>query len=153
MDDSTKNIKFSKSELKILEKCLHLLLNNNSSENTNELFIILGKLRKEIMDITKIEEVDEIEEPSKKYIYVKYENEREPKIFDGKAYSYYTSLNLQVGDIVIAPTKNGESIARVSRVDVPYEEVIDIIPYMKEITSRIDRNRFLEFSEIIEVAA
>ena len=58
MDDSTKNIKFSKSELKILEKGLHLLLNNNSSENTNELFIILGKLRKEIMDITKIEEVD-----------------------------------------------------------------------------------------------
>lgn len=150
MADSDKKIMFSKTELKILEKGLHLLLNSNSSENTNELFIILGKIRKEMIDISKLVEINETE---KNYICVKYENEREPKIFDGKAYSYYTSLNLQVGDIVIAPTKFGESIARVSKIDVPYEEVKDIIPYMKEITRKIDRIKFLEFSEIIEDAA
>jgi len=154
MDDSTKNIKFSKSELKILEKGLHLLLNTNPLENDNELFMVLGKIRKETIDISKIEEINEsVQERNRRYIYVKYENEKEPKIFDGKMYSYYTNLNLKVGDIVIAPTKFGESVARVSKIDVPYAEIKDIIPYMKEITRKIDRIKYLEFSEIIEDAA
>lgn len=86
-------------------------------------------------------------------VLVKYEDDFIPRTFSGKQYSYYTNIKLNEGDIVIAPTKYGTSIARVSRINVPEEEIEDIKPYMKTITTRIDKNRFLKFAEIQEEAA
>lgn len=86
-------------------------------------------------------------------IGVKFENEYVPRTFDGKSYSYLTEIELNVGDIVKAPTKFGTSIARVSRVNIPENEIEDIKPYMKTITKRINRDRYLEFAEILEEVA
>lgn len=84
---------------------------------------------------------------------VKYESDYTPRTFSGKVYSYFTDLKLNEGDIVIAPTVYGTSIARVSRINIPEEEIKDIKPYMKTITTRIDKNRFLKFAEVQEEAA
>ena len=66
-------------------------------------------------------------------ISVKYEDNYVPKTFSGKAYSYYTNLNLNVGDLVIAPTAYGDKIARVSEIDIPEYKIISIKPYLKNI--------------------
>lgn len=86
-------------------------------------------------------------------IAVKYENEFIPRTFGGKSYSYFTNKKLDVGDIVEAPTKFGTSIARVSRINIPKEEIENIKPYMKTITKKINRDRFLNFAEIQEEVA
>ena len=41
-------------------------------------------------------------------ISVKYEDRFMPKTFNGKAYSYITQVNVEIGDLVIAPTAYGE---------------------------------------------
>lgn len=43
--------------------------------------------------------------------------------YSGNAYTYYADVPVQVGDIVKAPTKFGESEAKVCRVDVPESEI------------------------------
>lgn len=85
-------------------------------------------------------------------IAVKYENQFVPRTFGGKSYSYYTNKELKVGDIVEAPTKHGLNIARVSKINIPEEEIKEIKPYMKTITKKIDRDRYLNFAEIREAA-
>lgn len=89
----------------------------------------------------------------KRYIYVKYEDSHNPRTFKGKAYSYYTNLKLAEGDLVEAPTRYGISIARVSQINVPEETVRNIIPFMKEITKKISKDRFLNYDEILEEVA
>lgn len=86
-------------------------------------------------------------------IAVKYEDKFIPRTFGGKSYSYFTILKLNEGDIVKAPTQNGISIARVSRVNIPEDEIKDIKPYMKTITKKINRDRYLKFAEIQEEVA
>lgn len=86
-------------------------------------------------------------------IAVKYENKFIPRTFGGKSYSYFTKLELNEGDIVKAPTQYGISIARVSRINIPEDEIKDIKPYMKTITKRINRDRYLKFAEIQEEVA
>ena len=86
-------------------------------------------------------------------IGVKYEDKYEPRSFTGGIYSYYTDLELNVGDIVKAPTRNGESIARVSRIDIPEDEVEHIKSKMLTITKKINRDRFMNFAEILEDVA
>ena len=56
-------------------------------------------------------------------ISVKYEDKYMPKTFSGKAYSYYTTINVNVGDIVKAPTLYGVSNALVTSINVPEEKV------------------------------
>ena len=85
-------------------------------------------------------------------IKVTYENQFNPRTFQGKAYTYLTKLELKVGDIVIAPTKYGESIARVSFINVPRDEIKDIED-IKLITKKINRDRFLNYAEIQEEVA
>lgn len=85
-------------------------------------------------------------------VSVKYEDNYAPKTFGGKAYSYYTSILLQVGDLVNAPTAYGEKIARVSEVDIPEYKVETIKPYLKIITEKIDRETYLQSGEV-KVAA
>ena len=86
-------------------------------------------------------------------ISVKYEDNYEPKTFGGKAYSYYTARNVEVGDLVIAPTANGDKIARVSEINIPEYKVEMIKPYLKLITDKIDKQKYLKNSQIMKEAA
>ena len=86
-------------------------------------------------------------------ISVKYEDKYEPRTFGGKSYSYFTTKNLKIGDIVEAPTQYGTSIARVSRINISQEEIQEIKPYMKTVTKKINRDRYLNFNEILEDVA
>lgn len=85
-------------------------------------------------------------------ISVKYEDEYAPRTFAGKAYSYFTTRKVNIGDIVQAPTKYGTSIAMVMRVNVPEDEIQNIKPFMKTITKKINKERYLNFAEVQEVA-
>ncbi len=85
-------------------------------------------------------------------ITVKYEDNEYPKTFSGKAYSYYTNKELNVGDIVEAPTKYGISIARVSEINIDEEKIKNIKPYMKIITKKINRDMYLNNNTIEEAA-
>lgn len=86
-------------------------------------------------------------------ISVKYEDNYEPKTFSGKAYSYYTSKKVNIGDLVIAPTAYGEKIARVSEINIPEYKVEMIKPYLKTITQTIDKEIYLQTDQIQEKAA
>lgn len=86
-------------------------------------------------------------------ISVKYEDDCYPRTFNGREYSYYTDKVLNIGDLVEAQTKYGTKIAKVTRINVPENEIRDIKPYMKTITCKIDKNRYISFYEIQEVAA
>lgn len=85
-------------------------------------------------------------------ITVKYEDEYSPRVFNGKAYSYFTETKVNVGDLVIAPTRFGTSIAKVTRINVPREEIKEILPYMKT-AKKINKDRYLNFAEILEEVA
>lgn len=55
--------------------------------------------------------------------------------FGGKTYNYFTDIELAVGDIVNAPTANGDSIAMVNEINVPESEFDKkILPLLKTIT-------------------
>lgn len=43
--------------------------------------------------------------------------------YGGRPYSYETDLNVKVGDILICPTVSGLNYGKVTRVDVPREEI------------------------------
>lgn len=86
-------------------------------------------------------------------VSVKYEDRYIPKTFSGKAYSYITTIPLQVGDLVVAPTSSGEKIARVSKINVPESKVIFIKEYLKLITEKIDKHKYLQKNQIHKDAA
>ena len=86
-------------------------------------------------------------------ISVKYEDNYMPKTFSGKAYSYYTAISVEVGDLVIAPTANGDKIARVSEINIPEYKVEMIKSYLKIITTKIDKTKYLQNNQVMEEAA
>jgi len=86
-------------------------------------------------------------------IKVQYEEEYNFGIFSKKEYSYYTNQNLKIGDLVEAPTLNGISIARVSNINIPEEEIETFKDKMRTISKKINRDRYLKFKEIQEDAA
>ena len=43
--------------------------------------------------------------------------------YGGRPYSYETELDVKVGDIVMCPTVSGLNYGKVTRVDVPREEI------------------------------
>ena len=86
-------------------------------------------------------------------ISVKYEDEYMPKTFSGKAYSYYTKIDVSVGDLVIAPARDTEIIARVSEINVPEYKVEMIKPFLKTIEKKIDKEAYLQSDEIVQRAA
>lgn len=86
-------------------------------------------------------------------ISVKYEDNYMPKTFCGRAYSYYTAIPVEVGDLVIAPTANGSKIARVSQINIPEYKVEFIKAQLKLITDKIDKQKYLQTSEILKEAA
>lgn len=85
-------------------------------------------------------------------ISVKYEDKFMPKTFGGKAYSYYSAIELEIGDLVIAPTATGDKIARVSEINIPEEKIATIKPYLKLITDKIDKNTYLQTNEVLGAA-
>ena len=85
-------------------------------------------------------------------IMVKYEDNFCPRVFQGKEYSYYTNKGLSVGDLVEAPTKFGIKVAKVTKINVAEEEIKKIKPYMKTIIRQIDRDRYINFAKVEEVA-
>lgn len=86
-------------------------------------------------------------------ISVKYESNYAPKVFEGKSYSYYSNADVNVGDLVIAPTVSGDKIARVSEIDIPEYKVEMIKPYLKTITQKIDKEKYLQSDQVLEEAA
>lgn len=141
---------FNKKEMEILAKGLMLLIKDNTGlADFKEVFNLLNKVNNQLEN--KI--LNDEKEKNSGYIYVKYEDEHWPRTFGGKEYSYYTDLQLEVGDLVEAPTKYGTSIAKITRINIPEEEIKDIIPYIKNITKKINKERFIYYSEIVEDAA
>ena len=86
-------------------------------------------------------------------ISAKYEDKYMPKTFSGKAYSYYTAIDVEVGDLVVAPTSNGDKIARVSEINIPEFKVEQIKPYLKLITDKIDKEKYLQTDEVLREVA
>lgn len=86
-------------------------------------------------------------------ISVKYEDKYMPKTFGGKAYSYLTAVNVKIGDLVVAPTANGDIIARVSEINIPESKVEEIKPYLKLIKSRINKNKYIYKNQILKEVA
>lgn len=85
-------------------------------------------------------------------ISVKYEDRFMPKTFNGKAYSYITRVNVEIGDLVIAPTSYGDKIARVSEIDIPETRIENIKQFLKTITYKINKNEYLYNNQVLEVA-
>ncbi|MEG0778729.1 MAG: hypothetical protein RSE64_08505 [Oscillospiraceae bacterium] len=57
--------------------------------------------------------------------------------FGGKAYSYFCDIPVKPGDIVLAPTAAGSSLAQIVEVDVPESRIDErILPLLKTITER-----------------
>ena len=85
-------------------------------------------------------------------ISVKYEDRFMPKTFNGKAYSYITQVNVEIGDLVIAPTAYGDKIARVSEIDIPETRIENIKQFLKTITYKINKNEYLYNNQVLDVA-
>ena len=83
---------------------------------------------------------------------VKYEDNFCPRVFQGKEYSYYTDQELSIGNLAEVPTKHGLKIAMITKIDVPETEIEKIKPYIKTITRKIDKDRYINFAEVREVA-
>ena len=142
-------ILFDKKEMYLISKGLFLLLKDNkNSTQFDEVLELLNKVNTQIGT-----SLNDEKGKSSGYISVKYEDEHWPKTFGGREYSYHTELPLEVDDIVEAPTKYGTSYAKVTRVNVPEEEMEDVKPYIKEITRKLDKVRFIYYSEIKDAAA
>lgn len=86
-------------------------------------------------------------------ISVKYEDNYIPKTFNGKAYSYYTAIDVNVGDLVIAPTATGNKVAIVHEINVPFHKVDFIKKYLKLITNKIDKQSYLQTNNILHEVA
>lgn len=86
-------------------------------------------------------------------VSVKYEDKFNPRTFGGKSYTYYTNIEVKIGDLVIAPTVAGDKIARISEVDIPEEKVESIKPYLKTIEHKIDKENYLKFKNLLAKVA
>lgn len=86
-------------------------------------------------------------------VSVKYEDKFNPRTFGGKSYTYYTNIEVGIGDLVIAPTVAGDKIARVSEVDIPEEKVESIKLYLKTIEHKIDKESYLKFKNLLTKVA
>ncbi len=86
-------------------------------------------------------------------VSVKYEDEYAPKTFNGKSYSYYTNIDVNIGDLVIAPTAHGEKVAIVTEINIPEHKIEMIKPYLKTIETLINKEIYLYNSEILKETA
>ena len=76
---------------------------------------------------------------SKNIVTVQYQDKDNPDEYRGREYAYLTDIDLAAGDIVIAPTWRGDSVARVSAANVPESKVDErIMPLLKTITAKYE---------------
>ena len=85
-----------------------------------------------------------------KIVTVKYADDIYKKVFSGRSYSYYTIIELKVGDLVLAPTKYGVQVARVSEINVPEESIKNIKNYMKLIGKKINKREYLQNLNVVQ---
>lgn len=82
-------------------------------------------------------------------ITVKFEDYFYPRTFNGKNYYYLTNENLSIGDIVEVPTTNGIKIARVSRINIPEDEIQNMKEIIKFTIRKLDTYRYLNYNEVV----
>lgn len=87
-----------------------------------------------------------------KFVKVKYEDKNFPKTFSGRKYLYFTTKVLNIGDIVIAPTRFGSKKALVCELTSEvkksnYEQINNILSIM----FKLDKEKFLKESKIVIV--
>lgn len=149
MEDKNMILSLNRNEFQIIANGLILLIKDNTGlAEFKEVFPLLNKINEKLDIYTE----QDMQEEEGMYVSVKYEDEHWPKTFKGGEYSYYTKLELEVGDIVEAPTRYGSSFAKVTKVNIPEEQIEDIKPAIKEITRKLDKVRFIYYNEIKEVA-
>ena len=86
-------------------------------------------------------------------VSVKYEDKFNPRTFGGKSYTYYTNIEVGIGELVIAPTAGGDKIERISEINIPEEKVESIKPYLKTIEHKIDKESYLKFKNLLDKVA
>ena len=57
--------------------------------------------------------------------------------YGGREYTYFSEVPLSVGDEVMVPARNSQSVAKVTRIDVAESEVADFADRLKTITEII----------------
>ena len=149
MEDKNSVLNLSRNELQIVANGLMLLIKDNSGlAEFKDVFELYKKVNEKLDFYT----YQDMQENVGMYVGVKYEDEHWPRTFKGGEYSYYTELKLKEGDIVEAPTKYGSSYAKVTRINIPEEDIENIKPSIKEITRKLDKEKFIYYNEIKEVA-
>lgn len=69
---------------------------------------------------------------------VQYKNQYSGE-YTGRAYTYYTDIPLEVGDVVKCPTKAGETVGRVAEINISEGRIDErIAPFMKTITEKAE---------------
>lgn len=63
--------------------------------------------------------------PMPEIVKVRFKSRFQPGEWSPREYSYYAAVPLKVGDLVVVPSKYGESVAKVSQVHVDEREVRD----------------------------
>lgn len=141
-------LNLSREEILLLSNSLCLSIDsedgNNNFKNKFHLYTKLqGKLNEAtIKDKTELETC---------LISVKYEDNVYPKTFGGKAYTYYTTFDVEVGDLVIAPTKYEDKVAKVVAINVPESNVTMIKQYLKFISAKLNKEEYLQNDNIVEI--
>lgn len=149
MEDKNKVVIFNRDEMQIIANGLILLIKDNTGlAEFKDVFALLNKVNEQLDFYTE----QDMEENVGMYVSVKYEDEHWPRTFKGGEYSYYTELALEVGDIVEAPTRYGSSYAKVTKINIPEEQIEDIKPSIKEITRKLDKVKFIYYNEIKDAA-
>lgn len=144
-----KIISLNRNEFQIIANGLILLIKDNSGlAEFKDVFALLNKVNEQLDIYTD----EKAKRERGMYVSVKYEDEHWPKTFKGREYSYYTKLPLEVDDIVEAPTRYGSSYAKVTKINIPEEEIEDIKSSIKEITIKLDKVKFIYYN-VIESAA
>jgi hypothetical protein len=71
-------------------------------------------------------------------VAVQFQSKSNPEEFSGREYTYFSDVELDVGDIIIAPTKNGNGIVRVCRTDMRDGEIDErVMPFMRTIGEKL----------------
>lgn len=88
-----------------------------------------------------------------KIVGIKFESKQVPKTFEGREYSYFTTLDLKEGDIVECITKFGPSIGMVTTINIPEEKIEKIREYMKNISVKYNKEAYLKGKIVVEEVA
>ena len=91
-------------------------------------FFLLMKVRKDIMRGVKTMSI----------VAVQFQNKSKPEEFSGREYTYFSDVKLEVGEVILAPTKTGMSVVRVCRTDMTDSDIDErVMPFMRTIESKL----------------